>query len=190
MKRISHIHLKNIVTVSLVAMFFSCGNNSKELRNLLLVENLPIGVAKNINHVYKDSGKITSKMYAPILRDFSNRKEHPYNEFPKGLQLITFDNGGKDSVTIVGNYALTYAKTGISELKGNVVITNHTDGSKLYTEQLFWDQKTDYFFSEKKFTLIKVRDADTLKGKGFESKKDLTKFIAKQISGPLTIKED
>lgn len=184
----SKIIFKNIVTISLVAMFFSCTNNSNEVSELLSIKNLPVGVAKDFAHVYRDSGKTTSKLFSPLLRDFSNRKEHPYNEFPKGLKLITFENNGKDSTTILADYSIAYSKTLITELKGNVVIKNHTDNSILYTDQLFWDQNTDYFFSEKAFRLVSP-DND-IKGIGFESKKDLTKFLAKKTSSQHTIKEE
>jgi len=179
---------KNIVAVSLVAMFFSCTNNSNEVREFLSAKNLPVGVAKNIAHIYRESGRTTSKLFSPLLKDYSNRVSHPYNEFPEGLKLITFENNGKDSTTILADYSISYSKTMITELKGNVVIMNHTDQSKLYTDQLFWDQNTDYFFSEKKFRLISP-DND-IKGVGFESKKDLTKFLAKKLSGELITKEE
>jgi LPS export ABC transporter protein LptC len=179
---------KNIVAISVVAMFFSCTNNSNEVRAFFTAKNLPVGVAKDIAHVYRDSGRTTSKLFAPLLKDFSNRVSHPYNEFPEGIKLITFENNGKDSITIFGDYAISYSKTMITELDGNVIIINHTDQLNLYTDQLFWDQNTDYFFSEKKFTL--TNPTDTIKGIGFESKKDLTKFLAKKLSGELITKEN
>lgn len=182
------IIFKNIVAIGLVTMFFSCTNNSNEVRDLFKVHNLPVGTAKNLVHVYKDSGRISSKLMTPWLNDFSNRKEHPYNEFPKGIKIISFDNNGKDSVTIIGNYGLTYTKTQISEITGNVVITNHTDRSTLYTDQLFWDQNTDYFFSEKKFKW--TNPTDTIYGVGFESNKDLSKFLAKKQTGQIVTSEN
>jgi len=173
--------VQSIVTVFLVAMLFSCTNNSKKVSDFLAVKNVPIGEVRNINHVYKDSGSITSKLIAPFLKDYSNRKKHPYNEFPEGIKMISFENNGKDSVTITGDYALTYAKTLISEIYGNVVVINHTEKSKLETDQLFWDQNTDYFYSEKRFKLTTV--SDTINGVGFESKKDLSKHLAKRVTG-------
>ena len=125
-------------------MLFSCSNNTQEVRDFLASKNLPIGVAKNAFHVYKDSGRITSKLMTPLLHDFSNRKKHPYNEFPDGIKIVNFE--GNDSVTITGNYALTYSKTSVSEITGNVIVLNHTEQSRLETEQLFWDQNTEYFF--------------------------------------------
>jgi len=167
-------------------MLFSCTNNSQEVKDFLASKNLPIGVAKDAFHVYKDSGRITSKLITPLLHDYSNRKEHPYNEFPKGVEIINFED--KDSVTITGNYALTYSKTMVSEIKGNVIVLNHTEQSRLTTTQLFWDQNTKYFFSEKPFTLTTQKD--TIHGVGFECKEDLTEHLAKKTTGRLEATEN
>ncbi|WP_298878803.1 LPS export ABC transporter periplasmic protein LptC [uncultured Polaribacter sp.] len=172
--------------LSLTVMLFSCSNNTQEVRDFLASKNLPIGSAKDAFHVYKDSGRITSKLITPLLLDFSNRKQHPYNEFPKGIKIINFE--GKDSVTITGNFALSYSKTLISEIKGNVVVLNHAEQSRLETEQLFWDQNTKYFFSEKAFTLSTLKD--TIYGIGFESKEDLSKHLAKKTTGKLETTEE
>jgi len=168
-------------------MLFSCANNTQQVRDFLASKNLPIGIAKNAYHVYKDSGRITSKLITPLLNDFSNRKEHPYNEFPKGIKIINFDKNRLDSVTITGNYALSYSKTSVSEIIGNVIVLNHTEGSKLVTEQLYWDQNTKYFFSEKSFIL--TNPTDTIYGVGFECKEDLSKHLAKKTTGKLQAKE-
>lgn len=168
-------------------MLFSCSNNSEEVRNFLEEKNLPIGTAKDAYHVYKDSGRITSKLITPLLLDFSNRKKHPYNEFPNGIKIVNFESNGKDSVTIIGDYALSYSKTDVSEIKGNVVVLNHTDKSRLETEQLFWDQKTGYFVSEESFRMYK--ENDTIIGIGFECKEDLSKHLAKKTTGRIETKE-
>ena len=184
---LNKINYKNIVAITVVAMFFSCSNDTKKVRDFLAEKNLPIGVAKNAFHVYKDSGKITSKLITPLLLDYSNRKEHPYNEFPKGIKIVNFENNGKDSVTITGNYAISYSKTSVSEIKGNVVVVNHTEKSTLKTSQLFWDQNSNYFFSEKPFVLTTPKD--TIKGIGFEAKEDLSKWLSKNITGEIATEE-
>jgi LPS export ABC transporter protein LptC len=188
MNLIRQIILKSIGAVLCVPMLFSCTNDSKEVRDFLAEQNRPIGIAKDAFHIYKDSGQITSKLITPLMYDFSNRRNHPYNEFPEGVEIINFENGGKDSVTVIGDYALTYSKTSISELKGNVVVINHTENSRLETEQLFWDQKNKYFFSEKKFTLTTL--TDTINGIGFESRENLTKWVSKNITGEIITNEN
>jgi LPS export ABC transporter protein LptC len=181
------ILIKSIAVIFFTVMLFSCSNSTEEVRNFLEEKNLPIGKAKEAYHVYKDSGQISSKLVTPLLLDFSNRKKHPYNEFPKGIKIINFTNKGKDSVTITGDYAQSYAKTEVSEIKGNVVVVNHTDRSRLETAQLFWDQKTKYFVSEKAFVMYK--ENDTIMGVGFECKEDLSKHLAKKTTGRIETKE-
>ena len=169
-------------------MLFSCTNNAKQVKDFLAAKNLPIGVAKDIYHIYKDSGRVTSKLKAPVMHEYSNRKEHPYTEFPSGVEIISFQNNGNDSVTIKGKYGLSYAKTAISEIKGNVIIYNHTDSTELKTNQLFWDERNGFFFTEDNFVL--TTPTNIIKGVGFESKEDLSKYSAKEITGNIETKEE
>ncbi len=173
--------MTNIVIAGSITMFFSCTNNAKEVRDFFAEKNLPIGVARNTNHVYKDSGRISSRMMTPLLHDFSNRYDHPYSEFPEGIKIITINKNGIDSTTITGNYCISYKKTAISEIKDNVVVLSHSDNVKLETNQLFWDQKSKFFFTEDGFRLTTKRD--TINGFGFEANQDLTKWTAKDITG-------
>lgn len=177
---------QSIAIIFMMAMFFSCGNDMKEVRDFLADKNLPIGVAKNIYNVHTDSGLVDVKLKAPLLHDFSNRSKHPYNEFPEGLKIVTIDKK-RDSLVVTGDYAVTYTKTNVSEIKGNVVIINHADYKKLLTDQLFWDQNTKYFYTEEAFTLI--TKTDTLYGVGFDASEDLKTFMAKQNRGSLLLNE-
>jgi len=185
LKSVNH-NIKNIAVIFLAAMFFSCGNDLKEVQDFLADKNLPVGVAKNVNLIHNDSGRVKTKLLTPLLNDFSNRTEHPYQEFPKGIEITTFDKNG-DSITLTADYTKTYSKTGISEVSNNVVVTNHKEKTKLFTEQLFWDQTTHYIYTEKSFRLITKND--TINGRGFESNEDLSKVNMKDISGTVYIVE-
>jgi len=179
--------IQSIAVISMIAMLFSCGNDTQEVKDFLADKNLPIGVAVDIHNVHTDSGRVDLKLSAPILNDYTNRKKHPYNEFPKGVKIVTIDKN-KDSLVVTGDYAITYNKTSISEIKNNVVIINYADYKKLLTDQLFWDQKTKYFYTEKPFTLI--TKTDTIYGVGFDASEDLKEFMAKQNKGSIYINED
>ena len=177
---------KNIAVVLIIAMFFSCTNDVKEVRDFLADKNLPIGKAFNIDHVHTDSGRVDIKMTAPVMLDFDNRKAHPYALFPDGIKITTLEKNG-DSVTIIGDYAKSFKKTQVAEIKGNVVIYNYANKNKLETAQIYWDQKTHYFLTEKKFTLYTL--TDTIYGTGFEATEDLKIWWVKNQSGVITIKE-
>lgn len=172
----------------LTVVLFSCKNDANQVRDFLKNRNLPIGIAKNAVHVHKDSGRITSRLVTPLMLDYSNRALNPYSKFPEGVTITNFSNKEGDSVTINGDFAISYSKTKVSEIKGNVVVTNHTEKSQLKTTQLFWDQNTKYFFSEKPFVL--TTEKDTIFGEGFESKEDLSKHMAKKTTGVLETSEE
>ena len=179
--------IKSIAVIFMTAMLFSCGNSTQEIRDLLADKNLPIGIATDINNIYTDSGIVTSKLQAPLLHNFSNRENHPYSEFPEGLRIVTFDDN-MDSIVVTGNYAIVYSKTNISEIRNQVVINNYLEHKKLITEQLFWDQKTKYFYTEKAFTLYTL--TDTIHGIGFDASENLETFIAKNNRGSIYINEN
>ncbi|MCF6280209.1 MAG: LPS export ABC transporter periplasmic protein LptC [Flavobacteriaceae bacterium] len=179
--------IRNIAVITMTAMFFSCGNDAQEVRDFLADKNLPIGVAENFHNIHTDSGRVDLKLSAPLLHDFKNREKHPYTEFPEGIRIVKVDKN-KDSLVVTGNYAITYSKTSISEIKDKVVVVNHADYKKLLTEQLFWDQKTKYFYTEKPFTLI--TQTDTIHGVGFDASEDLKTFMAKQNRGSIYLNEE
>ena len=68
------------------------------------------------------------------------------------------------------------------------MVINHTDASRLETDQLFWDQKNKYFFTEKSFILTKIND--TVIGVGFESMENLKKYVAKKTVGNIVTNEN
>ena len=52
--------VKNIINIAVVvtaAMFFSCKNDAKEVRDFLADKNLPIGESYNIDHKHIDENK-------------------------------------------------------------------------------------------------------------------------------------
>lgn len=178
--------IKSIAVVFTMAILFSCTNDAREVRDFLADKNMPIGEAYNIDHQHTDSGRVNIKMRAPRMRDFDNRSDHPYSEFPEGIKITTIEKNG-DSMTIVGDYARSYKKTSVSEIRENVVIYNHADKTKLETEQIYWDQNTHYFFTEKK--VVFFTPTDTIRGTGFEASEDMKTWWMKNQTGIIYIKE-
>ena len=179
-------NLINIAAIFMVAMFFSCGNDIKEVQDFLAEKNLPIGAANNVYLVHTDSGVVKTILTAPVMQDFSNREDHPYTLFPEGIRIVSFDKAG-DSVILTAGYSITFTKTNISEVKDSVTVINPADKTKLFTDQLFWDSNEHYIYTENKFTLI--TRLDTIHGQGFESNEDLTKVNMKSIKGSVYVNE-
>ena len=139
---------KSAIILLCVIVLFSCESDLKKVQKLSETSFIPTGEADSINLKYTDSGKIKSILKSPKMLDYSNI-QNAFTEFPKGIHLTLMDEKGNKS-TVVADYAISYKKTEIIDLQGNVIITSH-DGKKLETSQLYFDQKNEWFFTEKLF---------------------------------------
>ena len=180
----TNIPFKNIVTLFAVAMFFSCNNTLKEVQNVGIETYVPMSVAENINTKYTDSGRLTSILISPKMLNFSNR-DFPFYEFPVGVNLTMFDEADQKS-TIKSDFAIVYSKTDIIDLQGNVVLTTSTNDT-LFTEQLFYDQKKEWLFTNHP---VKFRTKDYItNGNGFDSNKNFTNAQVLEVKGRIFVDE-
>ncbi|MDT0558493.1 LPS export ABC transporter periplasmic protein LptC [Ichthyenterobacterium sp. W332] len=146
---LKHI-ITNIAMVITMAMFFQCKNNFKEVQQIGMLQNAPIGVAEDINLKYTDSGAITANLISPKMLDYSNR-DFGYSEFPEGINLILFDKDARKTI-ITSDYAVQFNESGLIDLRGNVVVASHTKDS-LFTEQLYYNQEIEWLFTDKPFEI-------------------------------------
>jgi lipopolysaccharide export system protein LptC len=171
-----------IVTVFAVTVFFSCESNFKEVQRINAVAFSPSGEADNIDLKYTDSGKVKAILISPKMLDYSNAK-YPFTEFPKGVHVTLFDDKGQKSY-VDSEYAITYARTDIIDLQKNVRITS-SDGKLLQTDQLYYDQKNEWFFTEKHFKYTD-ESGGYLEGPGVDFSKDFKVFNMQKSKGEVT----
>lgn len=167
-----------LVTLFAVTLFFGCESNFKEVQKINFSDFVPGGDADNVNLKYTDSGMIKSILVSPKMLDFSN-VDFPFTEFPKGISVTLYDNKAKRTF-ITANYAVSYKSTNIIDLQGKVKIKSE-NGQMLETEQLYFDQKNDWFFTEKKFKLTDLKGASN--GQGIDFSKDFKVINSQRISG-------
>ncbi len=177
-------HIKNSAAVLTAALFFSCTNNFNAVKKIGNSENKPIGEAETINLKYTDSGRVTSNLISPKMLDYSNRT-FPYREFPEGILLYLYDKQNNKS-TIISNYAISYEKTGLIDLQGNVKIATHKKDT-LFAEQLYYDQKKSWVFTNLPVTFRQGRDI--INGRGFDSDSKFKTAQVLEIDGIITMNE-
>lgn len=151
-----------------VAFLTSCESNFKDVQKINVANFAPVGEADTVNLKYTDSGKIKAIMVSPKMLDFGN-VSFPYIEFPKGIDVTLFDQNNKKSF-IRSDYAIRYKQTDVIDLQGNVKITSD-DGKILETTQLYYDQKREWFFTEKKCKLT-LGPGNIFYTKGFDASRD------------------
>ncbi len=166
------------VLVVTITMFIGCESNFKEVQKSNFSEFVPSGEADKINLKYTDSGRITAVLISPKMREYAS-VDFPFTEFPKGINVTLYDKNGKKTY-IRSDYATSYKPTNIIDLKGNVKI-NSQDGQTLETDQLYFDQKNEWFFTENSFKFTDPKGVSN--GKGIDFSKDFKVINSQSIDG-------
>lgn len=173
---------KNYNRFILIAIVFfaiiSCESNFRDVQKMGISEFTPSGEADTVNLKYTDSGRIKAVLISSKMLDYAT-VEFPFTEFPKGIDLTLFDVNGKKTF-VKSKYAITHKSPDLIDLQGNVKISNET-GETLETEQLYFDQKNEWFFTEKKFKFTSAKGVSL--GEGIDFSKDFKKVNSQKISG-------
>lgn len=127
----------------------SCESNDlKDIQKMNANRFFAAGEASNINVKYTDSAKIKAILVSKKMLDYSQVK-YPFTHFPNKVHVTVFDEN-KNKNYIEANKATAYNKTNIIDLQGNVKITTY-DGKVLETQQLYYNQKDNWFFTDAYF---------------------------------------
>lgn len=158
--------------------FISCESNFNEVRKINITELNPVGEAQDFDLKYTDSGKIKAVLISPQMLDYSHL-DFPYTEFPKGIKVTIYDEKGNQSF-VTSNYAISYSVSNLIDLRGKVTITTH-EGKKLETEQLYYDQKNEWFFTQKNYKF--TDKGNVINGEGIDFSKDFQYLDTQKING-------
>ncbi|MBU2995474.1 LPS export ABC transporter periplasmic protein LptC [Cellulophaga baltica] len=183
MTKKSLYNIKSIVVVCTMTMlFFACSSDYKRVGADAKKNLYPQGIAEDYKLVYTetldplrststgDSKKIAI-LTGAVSEDYENL-EFPYRTFPKGLKVEFFDKEGNKSI-ILADYGIIYSGTNLIDLQGNVVIEMQ-DGKTLETTQLYYDQATQWIFTQEKFKFSDDIDGTLIYGKGMDFNRDFT----------------
>jgi LPS export ABC transporter protein LptC len=105
--------------------------------------------------------------------------DFPFTEFPKGIRVTLYDKNAKKTV-VTSNYAVSYKQTGIIDLQDKVKIVSD-DGQILETQQLYYDQKNAWFFTERKYKFSSPKGVSN--GQGIDFSKDFKVINSQRITG-------
>jgi len=166
------------LTTIVVFSLFACESNFKEVQKSTFAEFTPSGEADSINIKYTDSGSIKSILISDKMLDYAT-VEFPFTEFPKGVSVTLYDENGKRTF-VTSKYAVTFKNTDLIDLQGSVKITNEI-GQLFETEQLYFDQKNEWFYTEKRYKFTDPKGVSF--GEGVDFSKDFKIINSQSVSG-------
>jgi len=178
--RLWHKYYLFIFSVLVVALA-SCESNFHDVQRINSVAFSPVGRSENINLKYTDSGRVKAVLVSPLMLDYSNL-EYGFNEFPKGVHVTLIDQNKKNSY-VESDYAIRYEGSDIIDLQGHVKITS-SEGGVLKTEQLYYDQKNEWFYTEKRFTFTDAAKGN-FEGPGIDFSKDFKVMNTQRNTGAI-----
>ncbi len=182
------VRLHRVVLVALLVMgsailLFSCKSKTTTAEESL--DAIKTEESENLTIIMSENGRKSYLFTTPLLEGYMLGRD-PYREFCKGISITTYQDDSLTTVNavLVANYAIYYENRKLWEAKGDVVITKH-DGTRLYTQQLFWNSITKRIYSNVDTRL--VTDTDEVIGEGFESDEDMTEPRFRRWKGKMQV---
>ena len=164
-------------------LLFSC--KEKKSSDAGSLDAIMTEQSENLTIVMSENGRKSYLFKTPLLEGYTLGRD-PYREFRKGISITTYQDDSMTSVNavLVANYAIFYENRKLWEAKGDVVVTKH-DGTRLYTQQLFWNSMTKRIYSNVDTKLVTA--TDELIGEGFESDEDMNEPRFRRWKGKMQV---
>ena len=148
-----------------------------------------IDVGKDVAIYISNDGKLGAKLTAPLMNRYLVDSSKMI-EFPLSIHVDFY----KDSNQIESQLSAKYAKYKEAEnivfLKEDVIIFN-TLGDTLWCKEMYWDQNTGKFYTEKDVVVKQHNPLAKIYGKGLEANQNLTDIrIFKPQSNSYAIIQD
>jgi len=108
-------------------------------------------------------------------------------EFPKTLHVDFYNDTMRVESQLDARYGKYYESLNKVFLKDSVIVKNILKGDTLSCRELWWDQRTEKFFTDKEVRINK-KGGTIIYGKGFEAPQDFSGYTLYQVMGPLAVK--
>jgi hypothetical protein len=137
--------------ISCCGLLFSCENDVQEVKDLGK-RNPGIEEGKSIESFLSTDGKVKAKLIAPVLFRYTN--DSGKIEFPKSLHVDFYDTLATVESQMNAKYGKYLENDNKVFLRDSVIVFNrHRD--TLWCDELWWDQLTGTFYTDKPATIYK-----------------------------------
>ena len=182
-KRLNRVVMVALLVMGSAILLFSC--KSKETVVTESLDAIKTEESENLTIIMSENGRKSYLFTTPLLEGYMLGRD-PYREFRKGITITTYKYDSLTTINSVleANYAIYYENRKLWEAKGDVVVTKQ-DGTRLYTQQLFWNSITKRIYSNVDTRI--VTDTDELIGEGFESDEEMNEPRFRRWKGKMQV---
>lgn len=169
---------------ALLLLFSSCENDEKKIKELTEKKILK-EKALNISGYMSQDGKMKAKLTAPLM--YRVTSDTIYVEFPQTLHVDFYNDSTKVDTRLDCRYGKYFENFNKVYLRDSVVVIT-SKGDTLLSPDLWWDQNTKMFYTDK-YAIYKGIGKNITGGKGLEATQDLTSVIFKEPTGTVQVSE-
>lgn len=167
-------------------LLFSCGGRGDVL-DTSGDERIMTEYCEDLSIVVSRNGQRSYFFSTPLLEGYSLARE-PYREFRRGVKIVTYLDDSLSTIdgTLTANYAINYPERQLWETRGDVRVEK-SDGKRLYTQQLFWNERTGRIYSNVDTRIVTEGGRSDMTGQGFESDDSFRDWRFRYSSGRMEV---
>lgn len=168
-------------------VFTSCENDQAEV-DQLFKKKAAVEEAKTVESFLSQSGKVKAKLTSPyMLRVQADvQVDSPYMEFPRTLHVDFYDDSSVIESTLDARYAKYVEFDHKVLLRDSVLVQSIKNGDTLRTQELWWDQNKQEFYTDKPAHVYQ-RDKIIFAKNGLRAAQNLTSYTFYGSSGPMLV---
>jgi LPS export ABC transporter protein LptC len=167
--------------------FLTACENDPVVINKLREKKTAVEEAKQVESYMSEEGRVKAKLTAPYMLRYL--ADSPYVEFPRSLHVDFYN----DTMAMESQVDALYGKYREWEkkvyLRDSVVVMNKLKGDTLRTDELWWDQQTEKFYTDKP-VFIHTKDKIFYGARGMEASQNFDWWILNSGSGTVTVPKD
>lgn len=181
-------NLKQIgFVLSCILVLGSCETKREDVMAIGKKNIMPAQTGKDITMLYSDSSKLKIRLQAPQMQIYDKDVKEKITILPKGVNVVFYDDSGKETTTLKANYGVRYEQSRRMEVKYDVEVVN-SNGEKLNTEKLVWDEQKKKITSN---SFVKITTGkQIIMGNGLEANQDFSQYEIKEITGTIRLDDN
>jgi LPS export ABC transporter protein LptC len=159
----------------------SCENNVKDLPSSGRRQYVPeegVNIVSNLS----EKGLVKGQLTAPYMLRYQ-MADTPYTEFPRTLHVDFFNDSMKIESKVDALYGKYLPNQEKVFLRDSVVVKNILKGDTLHCRELWWDQHTQRFYTDKPVRIN--TKTQILWGTGMEADQNFRWYNIKTLTGSI-----